>query len=74
MTPTATAFPEFLGATGYQDIVHPAKTALQLAFNTTDPAFIYLFKNPEKLGNVMQWMTAQHEGKITLYLYKPNFR
>jgi len=65
MTPAAQAFPEVLVETSYKDIQDPTKTAFQKGLRTPDPAFIYLQKDLKKLGDFVQWMTAQHEGLPT---------
>lgn len=60
--PIAAALPEFLAKHKYQDITSPAATALQLAYNTELPAFIWLQSEPERFGHFNRYMQAEQTG------------
>ncbi|KAL5337752.1 S-adenosyl-L-methionine-dependent methyltransferase [Aspergillus crustosus] len=47
IAPAIVALPDFLKGTGYKDVTEPTHTPMQKAFNTTDPAFIWVQTRPE---------------------------
>jgi len=60
--PALQEFPDFLKETEYANIQDNTKTPLQKAWNTPDPAFIWVQTRPENLAYFNQWMAAQREG------------
>ncbi|KAF7950184.1 hypothetical protein EAE96_007475 [Botrytis aclada] len=63
--PVLQQLPDFLAETKYQDINHNSKTALQPAFNTDLPGFIWFPNQPQRFGYSQQVMTVQRAGAVT---------
>ncbi|KAI1329424.1 S-adenosyl-L-methionine-dependent methyltransferase [Xylariaceae sp. FL0255] len=57
--PCFQAFPDFLVETKYQDVTNSFNTAFQRAFDTSETAFKWLPKYPERFGPLQQVMTVQ---------------
>lgn len=65
MGPSIQKLPEFLKGTQYKDPQDSANTALQKAFNTNQPAFIWLQTQPEKMGFFQEYLTTNRAGMPT---------
>ncbi|THV52662.1 hypothetical protein BGAL_0073g00370 [Botrytis galanthina] len=63
--PVLQQLPDFLAETKYQDITDNSKTALQPAFNTDLPGFIWFPNQPQRFGYFQQVMTVQRAGAVT---------
>ncbi|KAL4878893.1 S-adenosyl-L-methionine-dependent methyltransferase [Aspergillus karnatakaensis] len=61
--PAVVALPDFLKENGYKDVTTPTHTPMQTAFNTTDPAFIWIQTRPESQAYFNQFMEAHHSAK-----------
>jgi demethylsterigmatocystin 6-O-methyltransferase len=64
MGPVIQELPDFLAETKYQDITDNSKTALQKAFNTELPGFIWFPNQPQRFGYFQQVMTVQRAGAL----------
>jgi demethylsterigmatocystin 6-O-methyltransferase len=62
--PVVQELPDFLAETNYQDITDNSKTALQKAFNTELPGFIWFPNQPQRFGYFQQVMTVQRAGAL----------
>lgn len=62
--PVLQQLPDFLAETQYADITQSDKTALQKAFNTELPGFIWFPNHPERFGYFQQLMTVQRAGAV----------
>lgn len=65
MGPSIQKLPEILKETHYQDPQDSANTALQKAFNTDQPAFIWLQTEPEKMRFFQEYLTTNRAGMPT---------
>ena len=63
--PAFQALPDFLKETKYADITENTNTPLQKAWNTTEPAFIWVQTKPENFAHFNRWMAAQRHGMPT---------
>ncbi|TEY71677.1 hypothetical protein BOTCAL_0088g00090 [Botryotinia calthae] len=63
--PVLQQLPGFLAETKYQDINDNSKTALQPAFNTDLPGFIWFPNQPQRFGYFQQVMTVQRAGAVS---------
>ncbi|RAK76755.1 S-adenosyl-L-methionine-dependent methyltransferase [Aspergillus fijiensis CBS 313.89] len=65
MNPAIQSLPIFLKETNYVDPKDSANTALQRAFNTTQPAFFWLQTQPEKMALFQEYLTTNCAGMPT---------
>ncbi|PQE30043.1 hypothetical protein CJF32_00009466 [Rutstroemia sp. NJR-2017a WRK4] len=63
--PVLQQLPDFLAETKYENITDNSKTALQRAFNTDLPGFIWFPNQPQRFGHFQQVMTVQRAGATT---------
>ncbi|KAF3397379.1 Demethylsterigmatocystin 6-O-methyltransferase [Talaromyces pinophilus] len=63
--PVLQQLPDFLAETKYADITQNDKTALQKAFNTELPGFIWFPNQAERFGHFQQVMTVQRAGAVS---------
>lgn len=63
--PVLQQLPDFLAETKYADITQNDKTALQKAFNTELPGFIWFPNQPERFKHFQQVMTVQRAGAVS---------
>lgn len=63
--PVLQELPDFLAETKYADITQNDKTALQKAFNTELPGFIWFPNQAERFGHFQQVMTVQRAGAVS---------
>jgi len=63
--PVIQQLPDFLAETKYENITDNSKTALQKAFNTDLPGFVWFPSQPERFAYFQQVMTVQRKGATT---------
>ncbi|KAL2789194.1 S-adenosyl-L-methionine-dependent methyltransferase [Aspergillus keveii] len=63
IAPAIIALPDFLIKHKYQDITSPTNTPMQVAFNTPDPAFIWVQTRPEAHAHFNRFMEVHHQSK-----------
>jgi len=63
--PAFQALPDFMKETHYADLKDNTKTPLQKAWDTEQPAFIWVQTKPENFAHFNHWMAAQRHGMPT---------
>jgi demethylsterigmatocystin 6-O-methyltransferase len=63
--PVLQQLPDFLAETNYENITDNSKTALQRAFNTDLPGFIWFPNQTQRFEYFQQVMTVQRAGAVT---------
>lgn len=69
--PALQALPDFLKENQYQDVVDPAHTPFQKAWDTKLPAFLWAQSRPDLLHYFNQYMTVQRQGMPTWLDFYP---
>lgn len=64
MGPVLQELPDFLAETKYDNITDNTKTALQRAFNTDLPGFVWFPNQSQRFGYFQQVMTVQRAGAV----------
>lgn len=62
IAPPTFALPDFLAKNNYEDITSSVNTALQVAFNTDQPAFVWAQTKPDLFVHFNKFMEAEQRG------------